>query len=547
MRKLRVMALAGVLALVGTVSIGNAGAAPAAKPSHNDRRTIVPDMVRHKNYGTGTSQAFPSAQEPDYLHSSEECSVKKRVPTNLRLDCDGIAPNNEPDLEVNPENPLHIIGSSNDYESCCDQWYTTFDGGKTWRTGDMSAEGPNRIGSDPVTVFDPIRDTALHFSLNFVCGEFECGDGDLVVSISNDGGITWGRPIQIADGVGNDFDSFQLFHDKEWGVMDTNPSSPFYGRAYVTWSGFVSEFGEYRSSAIYESHSDNGGHTWTAPKVISGSNPALCTFQVSGPAGQCDQNQFSVPTIGPDGTVYVAFENEQNEALWEGGGMFDNQYLLVKSTNGGQSFSNPTFVTGMEDGSNDYPTNVVGRQTLTGYQVRVNSAGNVFADPANGNLYLTFSDNRNGVHNSANPRTNTDVFLMRSNNGGASWEGPWQISTGSRDQWFPWVEVDPVSGKVGVLYHDRTSAVNYHTTLAEGTPGGSWTFRRVSSAPSDPVHSLFFQAGVPGCEECATFHGDYNALAYGSDGFANTAYTDMRELFDDTNLHKQFIYFTRLP
>ena len=173
------------------------------------------------------------------------------------------------------------------------------------------------------------------------------------------------------------------------------------GRTYLTWSKFASANGSYTSSAIFEAHSDDGGRHWSKGKEISGFNQSLCTFQVSGPAGQCDQNQFSVPTIGPDGTVYVAFENEQNTSLWEPGELFDNQYLLVKSTDGGMTWSSPTFVVGLEDGSQDYPINVNGRQTLTGYQLRVNSAGNLVASPRmsdNGKLYLVFSDNRHGVH-----------------------------------------------------------------------------------------------------------------------------------------------------
>ncbi|MCA1727528.1 MAG: glycoside hydrolase, partial [Actinobacteria bacterium] len=482
MRRLHLMALVASLALLAVWG-GQAGAQTAQRPAHNNRRTVVPEIAQHKNYGSGTSESFASAQAPDYLPSSVECSVKTRVPSNVRLDCDGIAPNNEPDIEVDPENPLHMVASSNDYESCCDQWYTSFNGGKNWITGDMSAEGPFRIGSDPVTVFDPIRNSVLHFSLNFICGEIVCDDGDLVVSISTDGGIVWGPPVQIADGIGDDDDPFQLFHDKEWGVLDTNPNSPFYGRAYVTWSGFVSENGNYISSAIYESHSDNGGHSWTAPKVISGSSP-LCTFQVAGPPNECDQNQFSVPTIGPNGQLYVAFQNEQNERLWEPNEQFENQYLLVKSTNGGATFSNPTFIAGLEDGSRDYPINVRGRQTLTGYQVRVNSAGNIVAAP-NGNLYLTFSDNRNGVHDVDNPKTNVDVFLMQSTNGGATWTGPYLVDGGARDQWFPWVDVNPVSGKVGVIYNNRVDdPVLYHTTLARGLPG-SFAMQRLTSEGSD--------------------------------------------------------------
>src|SRR5262249_14158220 len=156
-------------------------------------------------------------------------------------------------------------------------------------------------------------------------------------------------------------------------------SSPFYGRTYLTWSKFFSASDAYLSSPIFESHSDDGGVHWTKAKEISGSNPALCTFQVSGPSGQCDENQFSAPTVATDGTVYVGFENEQNQRLWEPGERFDDQYLLVRSTDGGLTWSSPSFVVGLEDGSRDYPTNVVERQTLSGYQVRVNSAGNVVA------------------------------------------------------------------------------------------------------------------------------------------------------------------------
>jgi hypothetical protein len=239
-----------------------------------------------------------------------------------------------------------------------------------------------------------------------------------------------------------------------------------------------------------------------------------------------------VPTVAPDGTVYVAFQNSQNESLWEPGEVFDDQYLLVKSTDGGKHWSDPTFVVGLEDGSNDYPINVDGRQTLTGYQVRVNSAGNIVASPKTGTLYLTFSDNRNGIHDPevATPSTNVDVFVMSSSNGGKTWSAPSQVDTGAGDQWFPWVEVNPLSGAIGVAYHDRgaSNGTFYGTALAEGMPG-SLLKTTVSTAPSNPVDSIFFQAGDPSCKKCARFHGDYINVSYGSDGHANVAWTDMRE------------------
>ncbi len=480
-------------------------------------------------------------------HSQFECTVTSGG-ANTRLDCDDPFPNNEPDIEVNPADPGHMVASSNDYGTCCDQFYTTLDNAATWITGNMSKNSPQVTGSDPVTVFDVKHGTVIHTSLNysFQLPTGESCRGDLTVSVSEDGGLTW-LPAEVVDsGFGCDLSNVQLFNDKEWIVTDNNSSSPYYGRTYLTWTKFISVSGEYQSSPIFESHSDDGGKHWTKAKQISGSNAALCTFQVSGPAGQCDEDQGSVPTVGPDGTVYVAFENEQNEALWEPDEAFDSQYLLVKSTNGGQTWSSPTFVVGLEDGSADYPLNVDGRQTLTGYQVRVWSVGNIVASPRaseNGRLYLVFSDNRNGAHDVAEPVTNSDVFLMTSSNGGSSWSGPTQVDSAAGDQWFPWVDVNPTNGTVGVLYNDRGSSNGalYNAALME-IPGSKTI---VSTTPSNPTQSRYFRAGVAGCENCATFHGDYINISYGSDGKANLVWTDMRDPSDIPGLFYQFIYYAQ--
>ncbi len=481
--------------------------------------------------------------------SQIECPVTATAP-NTKLDCDDPFPNNEPDVEVDPANPLHMIASSNDYGTCCDQFYTTFDGGNTWTTGNMSRETPQRIGSDPVTAIDRKHGVAIHASLSFsvshAAGTQAC-DGDVVVSISRDGGLVWEKPVKVDDGSGCDLSKTQLFNDKEWIVTDNNPGSRFYGRTYLTWSNFESHNGAYASSAIFESQSDDGGQTWTPGREISGVNAALCTFQVTGPAGECDENQFSVPTVAPNGTVYVAFENEQNQSLWESANEFDDQYLVVKSTDGGAMWSAPSFAASLEDGARDYPLNVNDRQTLSGYQLRVNSGGAIVASPIDGKLYLVFSDNSaSGTHDSDNPVTNTNVFVVTSTNG-TTWSAPALVDAGTNDQWFPWVDVNPRNGKIGVLYNDRPASNPsvYSASLAEGLPG-AFAKSVVSTAASHPRESRFFKAGVPGCETCATFHGDYIAVAYGSDGKANMVWTDMRDPDPSVaGLFDQFIYFAR--
>ena len=529
--------LVSLLLVAAVLAVGRTGDGGA--------RPILPEagMAKKRSVEPGV-QGFDKQHGP---HSQFECTATSGG-ANTKLDCDDPFPNNEPDIEVDPANPQHVIASSNDYGSCCDQMYTTFDNGASWLTGDISRKSPQVTGSDPVTAFDRRNGTAIHSSLNysFQNSTGELCRGDLVVSVSTDGGVVWQPPTVVASGLGCDLSNVQYFNDKEWIVTDNNPSSPFYGRTYLTWTRFDAASGVSTRSAIFESHSDDGGKLWTKPQEISGSNASLCTFQVTGPAGECDENQFSVPTVGRDGTLYVAFENEQNEALWEPGEVFDDQYLLVKSTDGGATWSNPTFVVGLEDGSRDYPINVNGRQTLTGYQVRVNSAGNIVASPRageTGKLYLVFSDNRNGTHDVANPVTNTDVFLMTSTNGGASWSGPAAVDASPTDQWFPWVDVNPTNGTAGVLYHDRVAADPslYQTALRE-LPGAKTI---VSTAPSHPTRSRFFQAGVPGCETCATFHGDYINISYGSNGTAHMAWTDMRDPSDLPGLFFQYIYYAR--
>ena len=84
----------------------------------------------------------------------------------------------------------------------------------------------------------------------------------------------------------------------------------------------------------------------------------------------------------------------------------------------------------------------------------------------------------------------------------------------------------------------------YSTALAEGTPA-ALAKTTVSTAPSNPTDSIYFRAQVPGCMDCATFHGDYINVSYGSDGVANVAWTDMREFRPAENGFAQYIYFAR--
>ena len=289
----------------------------------------------------------------------------------------------------------------------------------------------------------------------------------------------------------------------------------------------------YQESPIWESHSNDGGYTWSTAQEISGNNSTYCTFQTSGGPNECDEDQFSVPVIGPDGTVSVAFENSQHDAVWEPHDATENQYMVVQSNDGGATWGAPVHVADLEDGTADLPLNVDGRQTLTGYQVRVNSAGNIAVDPATGKLYIVFADNRNGNHDVQNPESNMDVFLTTSATG-TSWSAPVQVDSGLADQWFPWVAVNPLTHKVSILYHSRDLANTavYNTSLATSTIPGHFNITRVTTNLSHARQSLWFRAQIPSCRRCSRFHGDYINIAFGSDGSAYMVWTDMRRFLD---------------
>ena len=509
--------------------------------------------------GSAAASAFEETPKPlvprtadmrgaRFLASEIECSVTSPVAVEVNLDCDGHrSPNNEPHVVVDPADPLHAVVTSNDFNSNGDQFYTTFDGGLHWTTGNMSLESPARIGSDPVTAIDPKSGNVIHASLNFLFGRDGADDGDIVVSISTDGGVTWGKPVVVGAGLGDDNDPQQVFNDKGWIVADTDPTSPFYGRTYLVWSAFFARSGRYTRSPVMEAHSDDGGLTWTSPQEISGSNP-VCTEQHTGPAGSCDESESPLVAIGPGGAVWVSFLTPQNASAWEPGERSDNTEFVVRSTDGGNTWSDPVVAATLEDGKRDFPHNVQHRPTLSGLQLRISPTGGLAVDPTTGEVFIAFTDNRNGTHDVPHPVTDTDVFIVSSTDG-VTWSAPVPVADMPGDQWFPAIDVDPVTGEVGVLFHSRrpSQPALYDTYLALGQPG-SFALTRLNSEPSNAVNDSVFRAGVPGCERCATFYGDYLSLDFGADGSVNLGWTDMRRRVGSgsTSGFTENIFFSRL-
>ena len=473
-------------------------------------------------------------------------------------------PQDETSIAVNPLVPRNAVAGANDYRLGwgTSGFYATTDNGNNWYTQIIPfpslPSGDNLDGGgDPAIVYD--RGGVVYYAdINFNRTDDTNG---IFVSRSTNGGFTWSRPCVAIQPVGGteqqarcggpgdprkpgdgtvtfnqDQDSsanFSVpFNDKEYIAAGRRPEgvqpqcftsahqpqtcadgTVGVDRIYVTWTKFVVVVAATVEANIYVSYSDDQGRSWSPERPISGNAP-FCTGSLTF-TDRCDFNQFSVPTVNPTtGFLYVAFENFNTPD--------ENQYLLVRSRDGGQTFEGPFFVSSTFDVN--YPRGSRGRtdcdargqsssrNVLTNSCFRVNSGGNVVVDRRGGefadDLYLVFSDNRNGTQVSSN----TDVFLFASKDGGMTWIGPTRVNNDpsqqpnnrnctnasdpgcapaagfGNDQWFPWVDISP-RGDLNVNFYDRrldTNSTASEWPTSRQRPGNYliWRFGAVCSITS---------------------------------------------------------------
>ncbi len=414
-----------------------------------------------------TEPAQPQGEAPPALAPSPEAPWGG----NLRVNQDATAfPQNETTIAVNPLNPLNLVGGANDYRAGDGNancgFYASTNAGQTWSDGLISRLGFQAAG-DPAVGFDRVG------NVYFACLHFNRSDFANLISVSKsiDGGKTFGPPVAVTGGA-----SIVDFNDKEYLAVDAT-GGPFDGVVYVSWTHFTAN-----SADIRIARSTNGGISWSAPTSVSDT-----------PLNQC-----SVPAIGPNGEVYVAWQD-----------FFTDRIVIDKSTDGGMTFGPDRTVAGIVP--------IADPLGGFGWGFRTNSCPTIAVDtsagPRRGTVYVAWADQRTG---------DADILIARSTDGGLTWSVPTRVNDdpagNGRHQFFQWLSVDP-HGTVHVIWYDNRDGGGALLRVFSARSTDGLTFspnERVSDAPFDP--NIQFSGG---------FIGDYNGLA-SSPAFVHALWTDSR-------------------
>ena len=333
---------------------------------------------------------------------------------------------------ANPDDPNEIVVAYNDSRGVnagplvISSVSVSTDGGTTFtRVTNASGQSPfpNTFG-DPVVLYN--KPTQTWFTV-WLDGNAGCTLGGFKSTDPSDPNSWTHFCVHPSGG-----------DDRESGWADNNPSSPFFGRMYISWNDFAVGAG-----ALVMSFSSDNGSTWSSAVTVANTGTFIRNTQITG-------------DMSGNGTIYIA-------GMDEGGGGFphNDTNLIYKSTDGGATWSNtytgPSFpgpgVTSVGYFACMFPD-------LGGYWRHEG-----WGEPAayNNVVHLVYAQHGAG----SDPG---DVFYIRSTDGGVTFGAPLMLNTdgGTRPQWQPNLSVSP-AGTLLATWYDARESVSC-AVGDEGTP-----------------------------------------------------------------------------
>lgn len=361
----------------------------------------------------------------------------------------------EPSIIINPKNTDHMVAGA-----IINRYYYSTDGGENWSIGFL--ESPWGVWGDPSVVVDTAGAYYYFHLANPPVGVGSWIDRIISQKLDQPGGSWEQKTFMGLNGT--------KAQDKEWPVIDRSNNN-----IYVTWTQF-DDYASYSPddySNIHFSKSTDAGQTWSEAMQIN---------EVSGNCVDSDNTvEGAVPAVGPNGEIYVA---------WVGpaGLVFD------RSLDEGETWlEEDIFITDVPGGW-DY--DIPGISRCNGLPI---TKCDLSGGEHHGTIYVNWSDQRNGVDD-------TDVWLVKSTNGGDTWTEPIRVNDdppGSQ-QFFTWMDVDQATGYLWFVWYDRRNYDDNNTDvyMAVSRDGGE-TFHnfKVSESPFYPETGFNI------------FFGDYNNVS----------------------------------
>ncbi len=231
-------------------------------------------------------------------------------------------PQSETYITLNPASSKSLAAGSNEIFRDPMRGYFSTDSGSTWGAVDVPLPPPlqgtndTRFGSDPSLVFD----SRGNLFYSYIVVYFGAGNGvdgsQMAVARSTDGGKSYPQLTLFGFQSGSNH-----FNDKPMITADSNPASPFRDRVYVAWD--AASGGNAIDGGIRLARSSDAGATFSVARVDNPSGPS--------------QGIGAVPFVGPNGEVYVAWNDYKNNLIafnssFDGGATWNAQRTLSQKT-----------------------------------------------------------------------------------------------------------------------------------------------------------------------------------------------------------------------
>lgn len=349
---------------------------------------------------------------------------------------------NEPSISIHPTKERWMAVGVN-----LNRVYISKNGGKKWKKKVMQSDFG--VWGDPVMhIAESGRIYYFHLSNPQIGNWID----RIVCQYSDDKGKTW-TPGSFTGLNG------EKAQDKHW-VASRGDT------LVLTWTQF-DKYGSRESSDssnIYFSRSIDGGNTW---------NDAIRINEVSGDCiDSSNTTEGAVPAFGSGGEIYVS---------WAGpaGLRFD------RSLDGGKTWlENDVLIDGKYTGWN---YSIPGIYRTNGMPITLVDQSD---GPNRGTIYVCWSDQRNGAEN-------TDVFVSKSKDKGATWSEAIRVNNDSTNsqQFLCWMCIHPETGELYSVFYDRRNYSDLQTDvyLAYSKDGGdSFSNIRISEKPFVPKQRVFF-------------------------------------------------------